>query len=133
MPEPLTPLLKWLIDEQADITGKDLAELSGIAPQTWSKVRQGKQDLSSDLLWRCMKALALLRPHSDCARVLALVEGKKYLRSRPTIRLADVIEAASDEELEAAMLQIVRRMFPKSGNNTDVVLNEARVKSPIPF
>ena len=52
MAEPVSPLLRWLCEEQADIHGTELAELSGIARQTWSKVRQGKQDLSSDLLWR---------------------------------------------------------------------------------
>jgi len=79
MLKPLTPILQWLIEEQADISGKDLAKIALIAPQTWSKVRQGKQDLSSELIWRVMCAIASIRPRSDCARVVALMEGSIIL------------------------------------------------------
>lgn len=127
--KPLSPILQWLCEEQADITGKQIAEITGIAPQTLSKVRQGKQDLSSDLLWRVMDAIAYLRPNSDCARVMALIEGK----SRQKISLSDVIASADESELETAMLQIVKRMFPKSRKNTDSVVNVERVKSPVLF
>ena len=128
--KPLTPLLVWLCEEQADITGKELAEVSGIAPQTWSKVRQGKQDLSSDLLWRVLKAIALLRPNSDSARVVALVEGKKFSRQR--ITLSSLIASADESELEGAMLQIVARLFPKGDAQHRPIASD-RVKSPIAF
>lgn len=126
MPEPLTPILLWLTEEQADISGKELAEIAGIAPQTWSKVRTGKQDLSSDLLWKVLKAIAYLRPASDVARVVSLIEGKKF--RAPAVSLTAVIDAADEEELEGAMLQIVKRMFPKSA---DVSSLEKQIKSPI--
>lgn len=126
MAEPLTFLLKWLCEEQADITGKELAEISGIAPQTWSKVRQGKQDLSSDLLWRILKAIAVLRSNSEAARVVAIVEGKYWSRPTTTQTLSDLIQIAEDNELEAAMIMIVRRMFPR--HHTE---HQERVKSPI--
>jgi len=128
--KPLTPLLQWLCEEQADITGKELAEVSGIAPQTWSKVRQGRQDLSSDLVWRVMGAIARLRPNSDCARVVALMEGKKFVRQRVTLQ--SLIASADESELEPAMLQLVARLFPK-GDAEQHNLSSKRVKSPIAF
>jgi transcriptional regulator with XRE-family HTH domain len=76
MTEPVSPLLRWLCEEQADIHGTELAELSGIARQTWSKVRQGKQDLTSDLLWRCMEVIARLRPRSECSQVVSIVKSQ---------------------------------------------------------
>lgn len=126
MTQPVTPILQWLCEEQADISGKDLAEVAGIAPQTWSKVRQGKQDLSSDLVWKVLKAISVLRPRSDAAKVVALIEGKKY--HVPAVRLSDVINSSTDEELEDAMIQIVKRLFPKSADANGL---SERLKSPV--
>lgn len=121
MAEPQTPLLKWLCDEQADIQGKDLAEISGISPQTLSRVRQGKQDLSSDLLWRCIEAIAQLRPRSECAEVIRIVspqnnvfEKKKRERERedhPLLRIERALSELKDEtEENQAMLLMMRRL-----------------------
>ncbi len=119
MAEPQTPLLKWLCDEQADIQGKDLAEISGISPQTLSRVRQGKQDLSSDLLWRCMEAIAQLRPRSECAEVIRIVnpqnnvfEKKKREREEhPLLRIERALSELKDEtEENQAMLLMMRRL-----------------------
>ncbi len=121
MAEPLTPLLKWLCDEQADIHGKDIAEISGISPQTLSRMRQGKQDLSSDLLWRCMEAIAKLRPRSECVQVICIVspqnnvfEKKKRERERedhPLLRIERALSELKDEtEENQAMLLMMRRL-----------------------
>ena len=119
MAEPLTPLLKWLCDEQADIQGKDLAKISGISPQTLSRVRQGKQDLSSDLLWRCIEAIARLRPRSECAEVIRIVspqnnvfEKKKREREEhPLLRIERALSELKDEtEENQAMLLMMRRL-----------------------
>lgn len=118
MAEPVSPLLKWLCEEQADIYGKELAEVSGIAPQTWSKVRQGKQDLSSDLLWRCMEAIAQLRPRSECAEVVRIVSSqnsfekkKRERKEHPLLRIEQALSELKDEtEENQAMLLIARRL-----------------------
>lgn len=119
MAEPQTPLLKWLCDEQADIHGKDLAEISGISPQTLSRMRQGKQDLSSDLLWRCIEAIAQLRPRSECAEVIRIVspqnnvfEKKKREREEhPLLRIERALSELKDEtEENQAMLLMMRRL-----------------------
>ncbi|MCC3532555.1 MAG: hypothetical protein JGK21_31835 [Microcoleus sp. PH2017_22_RUC_O_B] len=119
MAEPVSPLLKWLCEEQADIYGKELAEVSGIAPQTWSKVRQGKQDLSSDLLWRCMEAIARLRPRSECAEVIRIVKSQKNVfekkkrerEEHPLLRIERALSELKDEtEENHAMLLMARRL-----------------------
>lgn len=119
MTEPVSPLLRWLCEEQADIPGTELAELSGIARQTWSKVRQGKQDLTSDLLWRCMESIARLRPRSECAEVICIVspqnnvfEKKKREREEhPLLRIERALSELKDEtEENQAMLLMMRRL-----------------------
>jgi len=121
MAEPLTPLLKWLCDEQADIHGKDLAEISGIAPQTWSRVRQGKQDLSSDLLWRCMKAIAQLRPRSECAEVIRIVNSQKNAfdkkrerEEHPLLRIERALSELKDETEENQAMLLMARCLRES-------------------
>jgi transcriptional regulator with XRE-family HTH domain len=116
MTEPVSPLLKWLCEEQADIHGTELAKISGIARQTWSKVRQGKQDLSSDLLWRCMEAIARLRPRSECAQVIRIVNSQKTSfekeeREHPLLRIERALSELKDEaEENQAMLLLARRL-----------------------
>ena len=121
MAEPVSPLLKWLCEEQADIHGTDLAELSGIARQTWSKVRQGKQDLSSDLLWRCMKAIAQLRPRSECAEVIRIVssqknafEKKREREEHPLLRIERALSELKDETEENQAMLLMARCLRES-------------------
>ncbi|MCC3499650.1 MAG: hypothetical protein JGK03_26130 [Microcoleus sp. PH2017_25_DOB_D_A] len=121
MAEPVSPLLKWLCEEQADIHGKDLAELSGIARQTWSKVRQGKQDLSSDLLWRCMEAIAQLRPRSECAEVIRIVSSQKNAfdkkrerEEHPLLRIERALSELKDETEENQAMLLMARCLRES-------------------
>jgi transcriptional regulator with XRE-family HTH domain len=113
--KPLTPILQWLIDEQANIKGNKLAKMAGIAPQTFSSVRQGKQDLSSDLLWRVMNAIAELRPNSDCAQVVALIRGQNFSRQKNSLSdvIAVAIDVADDAELEEAFKLFGQKIFQK--------------------
>ena len=117
MTEPVSPLLRWLCEEQADINGTQLAELSGIARQTWSKVRSGKQDLSSDLLWRCMEVIARLRPRSECYQVVCIVKSqntenrKRETEEPPLLRIERALAELKDEtEENQAMLLMASRL-----------------------
>ncbi|MEG4407029.1 hypothetical protein [Microcoleus sp. MON2_D5] len=128
MTEPVSPLLRWLCEEQADIHGTELAELSGIARQTWSKVRQGKQDLSSGLLWRCMEVIARLRPRSECAQVVRIVtsqndlERKKREREEhPLLRIERALEELKDETEENQAMLLMARRLRKSQNNVSLI------------
>lgn len=121
MAEPVSPLLKWLCEEQADIQGTELAQLSGIARQTWSKVRQGKQDLSSDLLWRCMNAIAQLRPRSECAEVIRIVNSQKNAfdkkrerEEHPLLRIERALSELKDETEENQAMLLMARCLRES-------------------
>jgi transcriptional regulator with XRE-family HTH domain len=126
MTEPVSPLLRWLCEEQADINGTQLAELSGIARQTWSKVRSGKQDLSSDLLWRCMEVIAKLRPRSECYQVVSIVnsqnENKKREREEhPLLRIERALAELKDETEENQAMLLMARRLREAKNNTSLI------------
>ena len=126
MTEPVSPLLRWLCEEQADINGTQLAELSGIARQTWSKVRSGKQDLSSDLLWRCMEVIAKLRPRSECYQVVSIVksqnENKKREREEhPLLRIERALSELKDETEENQAMLLMARRLRESKNKASLI------------
>ncbi len=128
MAEPLTPLLKWLCDEQADIQGKDLAEITGISAQTLSRVRQGKQDLSTDFLWRCIEVIARLRPRSECAKVVRIVkpendsESKKREREEhPLLRIERALSELKDETEENQAMLLMARRLRESKNKVSLI------------
>jgi transcriptional regulator with XRE-family HTH domain len=127
MTEPVSPLLRWLCEEQADIHGTELAELSGIARQTWSKVRQGKQDLSSDLLWRCMEVIARLRPRSECDQVVSIVKSqnaenkKRETEEPPLLRIERALSELKDETEENQAMLLMARRLRESKNKASLI------------
>jgi len=127
MAEPVSPLLRWLCEEQADIHGTELAELSGIARQTWSKVPQGKQDLSSDLLWRCMEVIARLRPRDECNRVVTIVKSqnaenqKRETEEHPLLRIERALSELKDETEENQAMLLMARRLRESKNNASLI------------
>lgn len=122
-PKPLNPILDWLIDEQGGLEGKAIAKAAGVSATTWSKIRQGKQDPSSDTLWRVMCAIAELRPRSVCAEVVVTIEGKKPLRGAPSPpSLTAIIDSSTDEELEIMMVLLVRKLFPRVDTRENILV-----------
>ena len=127
MTEPVSPLLRWLCEEQADIHGTELAELSGIARQTWSKVRQGKQDLTSDLLWRCMEVIARLRPRSECYQVVSIVKSenagnkKRETEEPPLLRIERALSELKDETEENQAILLMVSRLRKSKNKASLI------------
>lgn len=55
------------------ITGEELADLAGFTPQTWSKYRNERTDMSGDLLWSAMVSISRLAPDSEVAQVVDLI------------------------------------------------------------
>jgi len=102
------------------IAAKWLSEQSGVSMQMISNYRHGKQRVYSDSLESMISALP--------------TQARRYLyglvsNDRSALTLELLIDAASEEELETAMLQIVRRIFPKSEETTDAGSADVRVKS----
>jgi len=127
MTEPVSPLLRWLCEEQADINGTELAELSGISRQTWSKVRQGRQDMTSDLLWRCMEVIARLRPRSECGQVVSIVKSqnaekkKREREEHPLLRIERALSELKDETEENQAMLLIARRLRESKNNVSLI------------
>jgi transcriptional regulator with XRE-family HTH domain len=126
MTEPVSPLLRWLCEEQADINGTELAELSGISRQTWSKVRQGKQDMTSDLLWRCMEVIARLRPRSECGQVVSIVKSQTESKKRgteehPLLRIERALDELKDETEENQAMLLMARRLRESKNKASLI------------
>ncbi len=115
--KPLGPMLQWLVNEQehANIKVSRLAKMTGIAPTTVSGIRHGRQDLTSQLLWRLMVAIAELRPNSGCAQVVALIREQKFLEQKGSLCdvIAAAIDVADDAELEEAFKLFGRKMLRK--------------------
>lgn len=116
------------------IQGKALAALSGVSQNHISEFRNGKlkTGVTTDCLLKLLQAMDELSP--GARRFFCdLLAGKKKYQNNFTDELEFLINAAGEEELEGAMLQIVRRMFPKSEETTDAKVNNIRVKSSIPY
>jgi transcriptional regulator with XRE-family HTH domain len=102
------------------IAAKWLSEQSGVSMQMISNYRHGKQRVYSDSLESMISALP--------------AQARRYLyglvsNDRAVLTLELLIDAASEEELKAAMFQIVHRVFPKSEGTTDANSVGSRVKS----
>ncbi len=134
-------LFTILMEEIFDLTlkrygiqGKALANLSGVSENHISEFRRGKlkTGVTTDCLLKLLEAMDQLSP--GARRFFCdLLAGKKKLPQRFQSELEFLIDAADENELESAMLQIVARMFPKSEENTDRNSTVDRLKSPIHF
>jgi transcriptional regulator with XRE-family HTH domain len=116
------------------IQGKALANLSGVSENHISEFRRGKlkTGVTTDCLLKLLEAMDQLSP--GARRFFCdLLAGKKKLPQGFQSELEFLIDAADENELESAMLQIVARMFPKSEEDRNRNSTVERLKSPIHF
>jgi hypothetical protein len=117
------------------IQAKALSGLSGVSQNHISEFRSGKlkTGVTTDCLYRLLVGMDELSPGSR-RYFCDLLAGKKQAQGFEG-ELEFLINAAEPEELEKAMLQIVRRMFPKEdkelGISTGVEKSVGRIKSSI--
>jgi len=111
------------------IRGKDLSDLSGVSVNHISefKNKRLKTGVTTDCLLRLLDAMDQLSPGAK-KFFCDTLSGSQY-QQKFALELEFLIDAASEEELETAMLQIVRRIFPKSEEITDANSADSRVKS----
>lgn len=118
------------------IEAKALSELTGVSQQHISQFRLGKlkTGVTTDCLMRLLLGMEELSPGAR-RYFCDLLAGKKNDSNGFAAELEFLIEVAEPEELEIAMLQIVRRMFPKeekdSGDPTDMQNPAGRIKSSV--
>ncbi len=119
------------------IQGKALANLSGVSENHISEFRRGKlkTGVTTDCLLKLLEAMDELSP--GARRFFCdLLAGKKKFQHGFDNELEFLINAADEEELENAMLQIARKMWPKSqklSNLTNSKDKNNRVESSIPY
>jgi transcriptional regulator with XRE-family HTH domain len=111
------------------ISAKWLSEESGVSMQMISQFRRNKQRVYSDSLEAIINAL----PQEIKQHFFSLLLKKKL----PGSDLEYLINVATEPELEQAMLQIVRKMFPKEnekfGNSANAVTHRSHIESSIPY
>jgi transcriptional regulator with XRE-family HTH domain len=112
------------------ISAKWLSEESGVSMQMISQFRRGKQRVYSDSLEAIINAF----PQEIRWHFCSLIFSKKKACGSD---LEHLIATASEPELEAAMLQIVRKIFPgddeKFSNYANANEQQSRVKFSIPY
>lgn len=117
------------------IQAKALSNLSGVSQNHISEFRSGKlkTGVTTDCLYRLLVGMDELSPGSR-RYFCDLLAGKKQARGFEG-ELEFLINAAEPEELEIAMIQILRRVFPKDDKklsiSTDVENSVEHIKSPI--
>lgn len=117
------------------IEAKALSELTGVSQQHISQFRLGKlkTGVTTDCLMRLLVGMDELSP--GARRYFCDLLAEKKQPQGFGSELEFLINAAEPEELEIAMLQIVRRMFPKeekdSGDPTDMQNPAGRIKSSV--
>lgn len=101
------------------IQAKALAEITGVSQNHISEFRRGKlkTGVTTDCLLKLLVGMDELAPGSR-RYFCDLLGGKKFPQGFEG-ELEFLIDAAGEEELETAMLQIVRRMFPKDLNTSN--------------
>ncbi len=108
----------WLFGEMAryGLSIRQVAAMLGCHPVTLSKFKAGDQAMNSRLLSRFVEAIAMLKPRSSASSCLAIIrqQNEAYRFSR----LKDIIEDATDEEMEEAMILITKKLFNRSGSLT---------------
>lgn len=118
-----------------DIEAKSLSLLTGVSQTHISQFRLGKlkTGVTTDCLMRLLIGMDQLSPGAR-RYFCDLLAGKKKEQRDFAAELEFLIDAADELELESAMMQIVRRMFPKeddSSENTDAIKRKNRVKSSV--
>ncbi|MEA5569149.1 helix-turn-helix transcriptional regulator [Anabaena sp. UHCC 0399] len=105
------PQIHQLFKQSMDrygVQGKELAVLAGISPNHLSEFRNGKKWVSPEVLTALLEGMDKIAPGSRRYFCQLLAE-EPLGESDKSGRLAQMIEAADDDEMEAAMIAIGRK------------------------
>ena len=88
------------------IQGRELAKLAGIGPTHLSDFRSGKKWVSENVLVKLLEGMDKLAPGSRQYFCQLLTDEPINTKKQ---KIVQMIEGASDEEIEAAMIAIARK------------------------
>ncbi|QFS50621.1 helix-turn-helix domain-containing protein [Nostoc sphaeroides] len=100
-------LFKQTMD-QYGIQGKELAALAGISQNHLSQFRSGNKWVSPEVFSALLESMDQLAPGSRKYFCQLLAE-EPLVERNTSKKLAEMIEAADDDEMEAALLAIGRK------------------------
>jgi transcriptional regulator with XRE-family HTH domain len=103
----LHEILKQTMDFHG-IRGKDLAAVINISQNHLSEIRSGRKWVSADTFLTLLEGLDTLRPGSRLYFCQLLAQ-KPFEMGQVKSELVSLIELASDEEIEAAILAIGKK------------------------
>lgn len=92
--------------EKYNIKGKRLSEISGVSENHISEFRRGKATVSAEILWKLLIAMDEIAPGAR-QYFCSLLGAEKSYSFRG--ELVEMIEAATDEEIETVMLAIAKK------------------------
>jgi hypothetical protein len=98
-------IVDWMFQQQGEISNTCLSQKTGISCQSIGRARMARQDLTTEPFWRLMVVMAELKPYSDCARVVRIVQGLE-----PPSDLKCLVANASEKELKEVLQQILARV-----------------------
>lgn len=111
-------LFKQAMDRHG-IQGKELAALAGISPNHLSQFRSGHKWVSPEVFAALLKGMDQLAPGSR--KYFCQLLAEEPLAERDTSKsLAEMIEAADEDEMEAALLAIGRKWKRTRQNSTNI-------------
>jgi len=91
--------------EYYGITGKQLSEQSGVSENHISEFRRGKSTISVEVLWKLVLGMEVIAPGAR-QHFCFLMAGKERKLGES---LEEMVDRATDDEIEAVMLAIARR------------------------
>ena len=96
--------------DEYGVQGKELAKLAGIGTTHLSDFRNGKQWVSQEVLVRLLEAIDELAPGSR-SYFCELLASTPISSEKQTVaeKLVDLIDQASDEDMEIAMIAMGRQ------------------------
>jgi transcriptional regulator with XRE-family HTH domain len=101
-------LFKQAMDKYG-VSGKELAALAGISQNHLSQFRSGHKWVSPDVFMSLLEGMDQLSPGSRRYFCQMLAEKPLSQEKDNGRRLVEMIEAADDDEMEAALLAIGRK------------------------
>ncbi|MEC4814719.1 MAG: helix-turn-helix transcriptional regulator [Scytonema sp. PMC 1069.18] len=111
MPQQVHHLFKQAMDRYG-VRGKELAAIAGITPNHLSDFRSGKKWVGPDVFMALLEGMEQLSPGSRryfCQLLAEESSSEKKTDDNFGEKLIEMIEAADDDTMEAAMIAIGRK------------------------
>jgi transcriptional regulator with XRE-family HTH domain len=112
------------------IKARDLHEVSGVSQNHISEFKNGKGNISVNVMWKLVEGMEVLAPGSRAYFFTRLV-GDKNPKFSVAQKLEQLIDQATDADVNVALLAIAKRYRAKAENEASKITEESRVRVKI--